>query len=102
MSNVRELYPQKKAAPAQKAAPTWSGLVARLNDPHLIAVVTWCLFCLFCLISLLLTATRLSRNEWCVATHPDKVETSGQVVASERGISCCDHISDCAYHGLAQ
>jgi hypothetical protein len=49
MSKVHHLY-------AQKAAPTWSALVGRLNDPYLFAVV---LFCLFCLISLLLTAGRL-------------------------------------------
>jgi len=49
MSKVHQLY-------AQKAAPTWSALVARLNDPYLIAVA---LLCLFCLISLLLTASRL-------------------------------------------
>jgi hypothetical protein len=49
MSKVHEMY-------AQKASPTWSGLVARLNDPYLLAVV---LFCLFCLVSLLLTADRL-------------------------------------------
>jgi len=48
MSKVHQLY-------AQKAAPTWSELVATLNDPYLIAIV---LFCLFCLISLLLTAVR--------------------------------------------
>jgi hypothetical protein len=102
MSNVRELYPQKKAAPAQEATPTWSGLVARLNDPHLFAVVFFCLFCLFCLISLLLTVSRPSRNEWYVATDPDEAERPGQVVASERDISCCDHISDCGYHRLAQ
>ena len=49
MSKVHQLY-------AQKAAPTRSGLVAKLNDPYLIAVV---LFCFFCLISLLLDAGRL-------------------------------------------
>jgi hypothetical protein len=54
MSGVHQLY-------AQKAAPAWSGLVARLNDPYLFylfAVVLFCLFCLFCLIRLLLTAVR--------------------------------------------
>jgi hypothetical protein len=50
MSKVHQLYTP------QKAAPTWSGLFATLNDPYLIAVS---LFCLFCLISLLLTAGRL-------------------------------------------
>jgi hypothetical protein len=49
MSKLHQLYPQK-------AAPTGSGLVARLNDPYLIAVV---LFCCFCLISLLLDVGRL-------------------------------------------
>jgi hypothetical protein len=49
MSVLHQLY-------AQKAAHRWSGLVAKLNDPYLIAVV---LFCLFCLISLLLDAGRL-------------------------------------------
>ena len=49
MSKLRQLY-------AHETAPTWSGFVARLNDPYLFAVV---LFCLFCLISLLLTAERL-------------------------------------------
>ena len=44
MSMLHQLY-------AQKAAPTWSGLVATLNNPYLIAVV---FFGLFCLISLLL------------------------------------------------
>jgi hypothetical protein len=63
MPRLHPLYPQK-------AAPTWSGLVARLNDPYLIAVV---LFCLFCLISLLLTAGRLSWNEWYAAFHPNGV-----------------------------
>ena len=48
MSEVHQLY-------AQKAAPAWFGLAARLNDPYLFAVG---LFCLFCLISLLLTAVR--------------------------------------------
>ena len=66
MSRLRELY-------AQKAAPAWSGLVARLNDPYLFAVVSLGLFCLFCLISLLLTAGRLGGNESYVATHPDGV-----------------------------
>jgi hypothetical protein len=32
MPRLHPLYPQK-------AAPTWSGLVARLNDPYLIAVM---------------------------------------------------------------
>ena len=76
MSKLHQLYPQK-------AAPTWSGSVVTLNDPdcvktrnkiarvpYLIAVV---LFGLFCLISLLLTASRLGRNEPYVATHPDGV-----------------------------
>ena len=63
MSSLHQVY-------AQKAAPTRSGLVAKLNDPYLIAVV---LFCLFCLISLLLTASRLGGNESHVATHPDGV-----------------------------
>ena len=49
MSRLHQLY-------AQKAVPTRSGLVAKLNDPYLIAVV---LFCFFCLISLLLEAGRL-------------------------------------------
>ena len=49
MSKVHQLY-------AQKAAPAWSGLVARLNDPYLFAVVS---LGLFCLISFLLTAGRL-------------------------------------------
>jgi hypothetical protein len=35
---LRELH-------VQKAASTQSGLVARLNDPYLIAVVLFCLFC---------------------------------------------------------
>jgi hypothetical protein len=43
MSRLRELYTQKEAR-------AWSGLVATLNDPNLIAVV------LFCLIALLVTA----------------------------------------------
>jgi hypothetical protein len=46
MSRLHQLY-------AQKAAPTRSELVAKLNDPYLIAVVAVVLFCLFCLISLL-------------------------------------------------
>jgi hypothetical protein len=46
---LRELH-------AQKAAPTWSGLVARLNDPYLIAVVA---LLPLLTISLLLTAARL-------------------------------------------
>ena len=49
MPKVHQLY-------AQKADPTRFGLVAKLNDPYLIAVV---LFCFFCLISLLLDAGRL-------------------------------------------
>ena len=52
---------------AQKAAPTRSGLVAKLNDPYLIAVV------LFCLICLVVIAGRLRWNEWYVAFHPDGV-----------------------------
>ena len=52
MSMVHQLY-------AQKAPPTWSGLVARLNDPYLFHLFAVALFCLFCLISLLLTAGRL-------------------------------------------
>jgi hypothetical protein len=71
MSRLRELY-------AQKADSAWSSLVATLNDPILIAVV------LFCLIALLVTAGRLRWNEWYVATHPDGVETPGQVVAGSR------------------
>jgi hypothetical protein len=63
MSRLHQLY-------VQKAAPTQSGLVAKLNDPYLIAVA---LFCLFCLISLLLTASSLGGNESYVATHPDGV-----------------------------
>ena len=51
MSNLHQLY-------AQKAAPTWSELVARLNDPYLFYLFAVVLFCLFCLISLLLTAMR--------------------------------------------
>jgi uncharacterized membrane protein len=53
MSEVHQLY-------AQEASPTWSGLVARLNDPYLIYLSAVVLFCLFCLISLLLSAGRLS------------------------------------------
>ena len=49
MSRLHQLY-------AQKAVPTRSGLVAKLNDPYLIAVV---LFSLFCMISLSLEAGRL-------------------------------------------
>ena len=60
MSKVHQLY-------AQKAAPTRSGLVAKLNDPYLIAVV------LFCLICLVVIAGRLRWNEWYVAFHPDGV-----------------------------
>ena len=71
MSRLCELF-------AEKAAPAWSWLVATFNDPNLIAVV------FFCLISLLLTAGRLRWNEWYVATHPDGVERSGQVVARSR------------------
>lgn len=71
MSRLRELY-------AQKAAPAWSYLVATLNDPILIAVV------LFCLLGLVVTAGRLRWNEWYVATHPNGVESSGQVVAGSR------------------
>jgi hypothetical protein len=52
MSKVHQLY-------AQKAAPTWSGLVARLNDPYLFYLFAVVLFCLFCLIGLLLIAVRL-------------------------------------------
>jgi hypothetical protein len=51
MSTVHQLY-------AQKPSPTWSGLVARLNDPYLIYQFAVVLFCLFCLISLLLEAFR--------------------------------------------
>ena len=60
MSRLRELY-------AEKAPATWSSLVATLNDPHLIAVV------LFCLIALVFIAGRLRWNEWYVAFHPDGV-----------------------------
>jgi hypothetical protein len=66
MSEVHQLY-------AQKAAPAWSGLVARLNDPYLAYLIAVGLFCLFCLISLLLTASRQGGNESYVATHPDGV-----------------------------
>ena len=52
MSKIYQVY-------SQKAGPTWSGLLARFNDPYLFAVVSLGLFCLFCLISLLLTAGRL-------------------------------------------
>jgi hypothetical protein len=68
MSRIRELY-------AEKGASAWSWLVATLNDPNLIAAI------LFCLIGLLVSASRLRWNEWYVATHPDGVEKSGQVVA---------------------
>ena len=51
MSEVHQLY-------AQKAAPAWFGLAARLNDPYLFYLFAVGLFCLFCLISLLLTAVR--------------------------------------------
>ena len=51
MAQLHQLY-------AQKAAPTWSGLVASLNDPFLIYLIAVVLFCLFCLISLLLEAFR--------------------------------------------
>ena len=68
---LRELH-------AQNAAPTRSGLVARLNDPYLIAVV------LFCLICLVVIAGRLRWNEWYVATHAAAVETPGQVIAGSR------------------
>ena len=71
MFRLCELY-------AQKAGLAWSWLVATLNDPNLIAVV------LVCLIGLLVTAGRLRWNEWYVATHPDRVERSGQVVAGSR------------------
>ena len=63
MSKIYQVY-------SQKAGPTWSGLLARFNDPYLFAVV---LFCLFCLISLLLTASRLGGNESYVAAQPDGV-----------------------------
>ena len=46
---LRELH-------AQETVPARSGLIAKLNNPYLIAVA---LFCLFCLISLVLTAVRL-------------------------------------------
>jgi hypothetical protein len=49
MTKLHQLY-------AQKAAPKWSKLVPKLNDPYLIAVV---LFSLFCMISLSLEAGRL-------------------------------------------
>ena len=75
MSKVHQLY-------AQKAAPTWSELVATLNDPYLIYLIAIVLFCLFCLISLLLTALRW--NERYVTTHPDGIERPGQVVAGSR------------------
>jgi len=45
MSMLHQLY-------AQKAAPTWSGLVATLNNPYLIAIAFFGLFGLFCVISL--------------------------------------------------
>jgi hypothetical protein len=51
MSEVHKLY-------AQKAVPTPSELVAKLNDPYLAHLIAVGLFCLFCLISLLLTAVR--------------------------------------------
>jgi len=51
MSELHQLY-------AQKAAPTWSGLVARRDDPYLFHQFAVVLFCLFCLISLLLEAFR--------------------------------------------
>jgi len=66
MSSLHQVY-------AQRAAPTQSGLVAKLNDPYLAYLIAVGLFCLFCLISLLLTASRLGRNEPYVATHPDGV-----------------------------
>ena len=66
MSSLHQLY-------AQKAAPTRSELVAKLNDPYLAYLIAVVLFCLFCLISLLLTASRLGGNESHVATHPDGV-----------------------------
>ena len=52
MSSLHQLY-------AQKAAPTRSELVAKLNDPYLAHLIAVGLFCLFCLISFLLTAGRL-------------------------------------------
>ena len=61
MSRLRQLY-------AEKGAPAWSGLVATLNDPVLIAVV------LFCLIILVVSAGRLRWNEWYFKTHPVGVE----------------------------
>ena len=70
MSRLRQLYEQ--------GAPAWSGLVATLNDPGLIAVV------LFCLITLVVSAGRLRWNEWYFATHPVGVERPGQVVAGSR------------------
>jgi hypothetical protein len=71
MVRLRELY-------AEKAAPAWSCLVATLNDPNLIAAV------LFCLIGLVVTAGRQRWNEWYVATHPDGLETPGQIIAGSR------------------
>jgi hypothetical protein len=70
MSRLRQLY--------EKGAPAWSGLVATLNDPDLIAVV------LFFLIILVVSAGRLRWNEWYLATHPVGVERPGQVVAGSR------------------
>ena len=64
MSSLHQLY-------AQKAVPTPSELVAKLNDPYLAYLIAVGLFCLFCLISLLLTASRLGGNESYVAAHPD-------------------------------
>jgi hypothetical protein len=66
MSILHQVY-------AQKAAPTRSELVAKLNDPYLAYLIAVGLFCLFCLISLLLTASRLGGNESYAATHHDGV-----------------------------
>ena len=84
MSRLRQLY--------EKGAPAWSGLVATLNDPDLIAVV------FFCLIIFVVSAGWSRWNEWYLATHPYGVERPGQVVDGSRERAELQALSDAWPH----